>query len=295
MCILTMTLTATAQTRVFRGRVTDEQKNGIPFAVIEAREQRQGVYTDENGYFAFTADTTVVKTLAVFCMGYGQRQLVVAQLPADSLHITLTPQATTLSTVKITARNGKKREGVLGQSRRKLRHIGELFRNYGAETAIKLRADTGQYNATLRAVYVYVSTEGDPTTKFRVHVYEWGDLPSREITDTNVVVAARKGGTWVKVDLSRKKIPVGDGLFVSVEWVAGFGNSQIPMQSTFDSAVAGFNGQVLGITDGYGQASLTYSRKPFSSEWQYYDDPRAMRRGGYFLNPMIYCTYTYQR
>jgi hypothetical protein len=289
-----MTLTATAQTRVFSGRVTDEKKNGIPFAIIEAREQRQGVYTDENGYFAFTADTTVVKTLAVFSMGYAQRQLQVALLPADSLHITLTPQATTLGTVKITARKGKKREGILGHSRRKLPYHGKLFRNYGAETAIKLRADTGRYNATLREVYVYISPEGEPTTKFRVHVYEWDDLPKREITDTNVVVAARKGGTWVKVDLSSRKIPVGEGLFVSVEWVAGFGNTQIPLQSTSDSAVVGFNGQVLGITDGYGQASITYSRKPFSSEWQYYDDPRAMRRGGYFLNPMIYCTYIYQ-
>lgn len=289
---LLFVLQSAAQQRVFKGRVVDDKKQGIPYAIIEAKEQHQGVYTDENGYFAFTADAAMVRTLAVFCMGYEEQELLTANLPQDSLLIQLKQRATTLKTVQIKSHKGKRRTTVLGKGRRALKYDGDMYRMYGAETAIKLKADTGQYEATLKEVYVYVADEGEPTTRFRVKVYEWGELPEREITDSNVIVHATKGGKWVKVDLSNKYIPVGDGLFVGVEWIAGFGNKEVGLQSE-KGDVQGFNGQVIGITDGYGQPSITYSRKPFSKEWEYYDPADARRKGGYFLNPMIYCTYTY--
>jgi len=288
-----VSVTAVAQTRIFRGRVTDEQGTGLAFAVIEAKEQHKGVYTDESGYFTFIGNVAEMKTLAVFCLGFERQELDVANLPQDSVIIRLHPKATTLKTVQITAHQGKRRTGILGRGRRALRHDGELYRNYGAETAIRLKADTGQYEAELKNIYVYITKEGDPETRFRIHVYEWGDLPEREITDSNVIAHARKGGTWVKIDLSDKRIPVGDGLFVSIEWVSGFGNKEIGMQSSYAAEVAGFNGMVPGITDGYGAPSITYTRKPFEKEWTHYDAPDAARKGGYFLNPMIYCTYSY--
>ncbi|GAA4464083.1 hypothetical protein GCM10023093_13730 [Nemorincola caseinilytica] len=273
--------------------MVDDKHNGIPFAVIEARERHEGVYTDANGYFAFSGDTAIIRTLAVFCMGYEEQVLHTATLPADSLTIQLRPKATTLRAVQVKPREGKVRNGILGRSKRKLSKDGDLFRKYGAETAILLTADTGQYDATLRDVYVYITGEGAPTSYFRVHVYEYDSLPGREVTDSNVVVHARKGNSWVRVDLRSKYIPVGKGLFVSVEWVSGFGNTMSALASEQHAEVVGFNGQVVGITADYGKPSCTYSRAPFSDQWEYYDDPAAQRKGGYFLNPMIYCTYTY--
>lgn len=274
------------------GRVTDKGNRGIPFAVITVKGQNMGIYTDEHGAFAFTGDPGNVRTLVVSCMGYAPKEVNTDILPADSVVIVLEQQAARLREVSIVGKKGKTRRGTLGRPRKKLDHDGDCYRRYGSETAILLDADTA-HDGILDAVYVYITGEGEPQTKFRIHVYEKAELPGNEITDSNVVVQARKGNSWVRVDLAARRIPVNEGLFISVEWVAGYGNNQQALQSEKNPEVVNYNGQVLGITASYGKPSRTYSRKPFAKEWEYYDAADAQRKGGYFLNPMIMATYTY--
>lgn len=44
----------------FRGRVTDQSNNGIPFANVTAIQDNAGTYTDANGYFNFRSPDTVL-------------------------------------------------------------------------------------------------------------------------------------------------------------------------------------------------------------------------------------------
>lgn len=289
---LLFTAICVGQNRVFMGRVADRQNRPVPFAVIEAKGLGTGVYTDEQGVFAFWGDAMRIQTLVVSCLGYATKEINTDILPADSVLITLEHKATRLKEVTITGKNGKESIGILGRSRKKLHADGDCYRMYGSETAIRLESNKA-HDGILESVYVYITGEGDPKTKFRVHVYEYGDLPEREITDSNVIAQAKKGNTWVRVDLSAKRIPVNEGLFLSIEWISGYGNSQQTLQSEKNPEVTQYNGQVLGITSGYGKPSYTYSRQPFSKEWIYYDAPDAQRKGGYFLNPMIMATYSY--
>lgn len=274
------------------GRVVDKEKRGIPFAVVEAKDMNQGVYCDDNGVFAFTGNADQIKTLVIFCLGYEKKEISTEILPLDSIIVELNTKVATLKAVSIKAKKGTPTEGVLGKSRRQLEYAGDCYRYYGSETAIRLKADTA-HNGILKAVYVYITDEGDWKTKFRVHLYEWDSLPHKELTDTSLVVQATSGNSWVKVDVSSLKILVNKGLFASVEWISGYGNTQRKLQSDKNPEVSDYNGQVLGLTSDYGKPSKTYSRKPFSKKWIYYDSPDAQRKGGYFLNPMIYCTYTY--
>jgi hypothetical protein len=289
---LLLSLQCAAQSRIFAGRVTDKEKRGIPYAVVAIKDRNEGVYTDENGRFAFTANADEVRAVVVSCIGYEPQEVSAELVPVnDSMMITLKPKAVTMKAISVTGKKGKVREDILGRSRKHLPHDGECYRYYGAETAIKLAADTG-HGGTLKHIFVYITGEGAFDTRFRVHVYRWGALPGEELTDSNLVVQAKKGNSWVDVDVSRMMIPVDSGLYVSVEWISGFGNTLIPQVSQKTPEVS-YNGQVPGITAGYGKPSRTYSRQPFSKEWIYYDSADAKRKGGYFLNPMIYCTYTY--
>ncbi len=287
-------LSSRAQYRIFTGRVIDGQRKGIPFAVVEVKDKHQGVYCDENGFFSFSGDATFLNTLVVSCMGYERKEINTDILPlSDSLIIELKTKVANLKEVSITSKKGIPKQATLGKNRRQLSYTGDCYRYYGSETAIRLMADTTQSGGTLNAIYVFITDEGDFNTRFRVHVYRWDTLPKNEITDSNLIVQATEGNTWVKIDVSKKKIPVGKGLFVSVEWISGFGNTRQSLQSAKNPEVINYNGQVLGLTSDYGKPSRTYSRSPFTKKWIYYDAAEAQRKGGYFLNPMIYCTYTY--
>jgi len=288
-------LSSGAQERLFFGRVTDRYKKGIPFAVVEAKGRNEGVYCNEQGVFSFRGNADSIKTLVIFCLGFEKKEISTEILPLDSIVVELHPKAANLKEVAIKGKKGKLKEGTLGKSRKKLNYTGDCYRYYGSETAILLKGD-GEEDAMLKDVYVYITNDGDYTTKFRVHVYEWDSattVPTHEITDSNVIAGAKSGNTWVRVSMADKRIPVNEGVFVSVEWVAGFGNNEHSLQSSLNPEVTGYNGQVLGLTSDYGRESITYSRKPFQTEWVYYDPPDAQRKSGRFLNPMIYCTFSY--
>ncbi len=290
--LIFISLPMLAQNRPFYGRVMDNQKRGIPFAIVQVKGRNEGVYCDDQGVFSFSGNADSIKTLIVSCMGFDKKEIPTEILPLDSILVELPMKATTLREVSIRAKKGKPVEAVLGKSRKQQHYVGDCYRYYGAETAIKLAADP-KHSGTLKTIYIYVSDEGAYKTKFRVHVYQWDSLPTVELTDTNLIANAEQAGQWVTVDVSSLKIPVSEGVFVSVEWVAGFGNTQRVLQSDKNPEVSTYNGQVIGLTSDYGKPSRTYSRKPFHSDWEYYDSPDAQRHGGYFLNPMIYCTYTY--
>ena len=253
------------------------------------------MYCDEHGVFTFRGNADSIKTLAISCLGYEQKDIPTEILPLDSIIVELHSKVATLKEVAITGDKGNFKTGILGKGPKKLNYTGDCYRYYGSETAILLKGDAEE-EGILKDVFIYITNDGDPYTKFRVHVYAWDtatSLPSREITDSNLIASAKSGNTWVKVSLADKRIAINGGIYVSVEWIAGFGNNEHKLQSSINPEVTAYNGQVLGLTSDYGRDSKTYSRKPFHKEWEYYDPMDAQRKSGRFLNPMIYCTYTY--
>lgn len=56
-------------TNIFRGRVTDEQNVGIPFANVTNLDENTGTYSDANGYFNLTYPDTVL-TVQVRSIGF---------------------------------------------------------------------------------------------------------------------------------------------------------------------------------------------------------------------------------
>jgi hypothetical protein len=274
-----------AQERTITGKVVDNEMKGIPFCLVKAKDRNAGTYCDENGVFSLTINTDTVKSLMFACMGYERKELAVDNMPKESITVDLRKATLVLSPVVITDKKGKARSGILG--RKAVKHTGDCYQRYGDEDAVFLKADSAK-TGVLKEVYVYVTDEGIPNSKFRIHVYAKDpvtNLPAEELTDSNLIVNAKRGNEWVKADLSNKNIGVGKGVYISVEWISGFGNSGKALQSSKNPEVSGHYGQVMGLTLNYGVQHM-YHRNTFNGTWGFsYAD---------YLCPMIYGTYVYK-
>jgi len=278
---------AMSQMRTIQGQIIDEYEKGIPFAVVQAKEQNIGVYCDSNGEFSLRINTDSIKRIIFYCMGYNRREIAVKDIPDGKIHIKLQEENIKLDEVAVKWKKRKVREAILGK--KNISNKEDPFNlgangKYGDEYAIFLKADLSRHSI-LKNVFVFVTDEGIPTTKFRMHVYDkdsatW--MPLHDITDSNIIIHADHGNEWVKVDLSNKQIPVNDGVFISIEWVSGYGNDSSIRQST---PVAYANGQVIGMTEGYNNMGfISVERLRFTDKWITMGMP---------FNLEIYGTYTY--
>lgn len=284
---------AFAQERFFYGRVVDQKKNGIPFCIVEAKDRYEGVYCDEQGVFSFYANTDSIKVLMFYVIGYLKKEISVQNLANDSIIIELQEQPINLKEITIFPKK-ESRKKILGKKR--LKYNGDGYSKYGNESAIFLHAEPNK-NRFLNEVFIFITSKGVPNTKFRIHIYEKDSithLPGKELTDSNLIVNAITGNEWVKADLSSRRISIKDGIFISVEWISGYGNNQTKMALIqHDDIIATYNGQVLGLTSHYGLQSLSYYRTGFNNKWSFSDPMKYSFKVYRFLNPMIYCTYRY--
>lgn len=289
-CLITLNLFS--QERAFFGRVIDQEtKEGIPFCVVKVKDRNEGVYTDENGRFAFTANSDSAKTFIFYCLGYNKLELQASQLSNDSIQVMLRKEYSALKEVVISDREGKTKSLYMGK--KKSKHHGDCYQKYGEEDAVFLKADKTK-DGILKEVLVYITDEGVPDSKFRMHIYTKDsatNLPAEELTDSNLIVHANKGNEWVKADLSSKRIHIGDGVFISVEWISGHGNTDKALQSVKHTEVNAHNGQVLGLTrnswKGKGAIKYMYHRDAFDTRWRFNYSP--------LLCPMIYGKYIYYK
>lgn len=293
-CIIT--INSFSQSRKFYGKVVDVNKKGIPFVLVQLKDKNQGFYCNENGGFAFNLNMDTVKTIVFYCIGYKKHEINVAALSKDSIVIELEEENVNLKEVIVTDKGDKKRirHGILGKKNINNKVQGERGAAYGSlgyEDAIFLKADSNR-NGVFEKIFVYVTDEGMPTSKFRVHVYNQDNIdpkttmPGEDIIDSNVIVQANKGNEWVKVDLSSRRIPIKSGVFISVEWIGG--------NAEWKTKYGGrAYGQVMGVTEGYWKRGfITVGRTAFDRQWVVDAHPVFSKKN--LLNYMIYATYTYR-
>ena len=281
---------------------------GIPNATIKAEGRQEVFYCNSKGVFSFRANPDSIEAFFVFSLGYEQEELFVDDMGKDSVFVTLKKSYTMLKTASVSAKSGNFREAVAGSE--KSAHASGCYLSIKDEIALFFPIDA-ERNATLKEINVFITKEGTPGNKFLVHVYKTDSAtggPGAEITDSLVALQARRGNEWLSADLSDKLIPLKGGVFVSVEWVPGYGNDYIPWPmkthnyySGADSLREYYNGQVLGLTWLAGPEPKVYRRyarnifeKNDAGKW-YLTHPHEGHRLGQWITPMIYFTYTYMQ
>lgn len=268
-----------AQTRIFRGLVTDEANKAIPFAAIQVKGAAEGGYCDEEGNFRLSVKSADAKELTFFCVGYQPVDMAMADMAGKEIHVVLKEKYNQLDEVAITAKATKKtgKSKILGESG--LTCEGQAYMNVGTEYGIYLRQGNA-IGGTLEAVYIYITNLGIPDSRFRIHVYDAdgrNHLAGEDITGGNVIVHAAKGDEWVRIDVSDKNIPIKGGIIVSMEWIATHGNDNTIQKK----GVMNYQGAVMGLTTSYGQMHK-FVRFPFENR---------QASNAEWLVPMIYCTY----
>ncbi len=280
-----------AQTVHFYGKVLDDKGAGIPFATVGIKDKNQGVYCDELGNFSFSAPLDSIKGIVFHCVGYKEKVVEVSSKPTDPIIVKLERNEVILGGVLVKGeKNAKYRVGYLGK---KTKHYGDCYYRSGDEIAIFLPPQN-RNKGFVKEVYVYITNEGIFTNKFRVHIYEIDttrNSPGRDISDGNIIVAAIKGNEWVKVDVSEKNIPVGQGVFVSMEWISGYGNNISLLQSKKNPVVEKYHSPVLGLSKTHIVRLDIFWRDVFKDDWH----QQVGTFGNFGLVPMIYGTYTYKR
>ncbi len=302
---------AYSQVFILYGRIVDEHKKGIPGCGVEDTLNHDGVLTDAHGYFSipFLPDST--KALKFYGLGYGSKIIPTDELikyKNDTLVVVLTAANYSLNAVKVTGKKEKMKQRVLGVRRQK--QVGHFYGDFGDEYAICLQADPDNREGYLKEVFIYITDDGAPASKFKVNVYKKDSVklaPGVNLTG-GIIAHGTKGNEWIRVDVSDKRIPIMGGVFVGVEWIAEGNTDEIfaldqPAMFKWSTGrfndQSGFRGQVIGSTWDYGRLNRTFDKDKSSGKWSYWEIGAPKRwdvfTRGHWWNPMIYCTYTYSK
>ena len=297
-----------AQMRAFFGRIVNKDNKGIPNSFVKVEKANQTYLCDSKGEFYFKADIAADDSFSFYGQGFDKTTIELDVLPEDSIIVELQKKSNRLQEAVVGAHGGHKREAIAGAGR--TGHDAGCYLTFKDEIALFLPVDSLR-NGLLNEVNVFITKNGEAVTnKFIVHIYERDSTgaPGEEVTDSTLVLSARKGNEWVSADLTNKKIQVKGGLFVSVEWVVGYKNDGYPWlingASNYyagnDSLRTFYNGQVLGLTwlhDVKPVVYRRYARTTFENtapdKWFLTPPLVGGRKRNECITPMMYFTYTY--
>jgi len=274
------------------GTVKNDEGKPIDLCVIKAANSNHATYSNQRGEFSLEYDADSTHSVILFCMGYETKEVSIG---GDTLRVVLKRKANKLNDVVVSADQdrGKIKQGLLGK--KNLKPFGICTGDTGNEWAIYLATDSSRHGL-LENIYFYITDEGIPDSRFRVHVYDIDSdyMPGNDLMDSTVIIHAKEGNEWISADVGSRHIPVGRGVFISMEWISGYGNNPALVTSKKFPAQPAFNGQVLAGTEGYHkQFSLCYVRRNINRPWKYLVMAGNARRN--VVNPMIYATYTYRK
>jgi hypothetical protein len=289
--LLPSTLSYSQQRKVY-GMVKSEDGQPVEFCLVKTVNSDRSTSCDAQGEFFLVYDADSTNALFFYCLGFESKEV---RIDGDSLSVVLKHKVNKLTDIVVLAthEHGPVKSDIMGMSA--LTPHGICTGRIGSEVAVFLGAD-GRRHGMLENIYFYITKEGIPNSKFRVHVYEVDSnyLPGTDLLGDAVIAHGNDGDEWVSVNVSSSHIAVGYGVFIAMEWIAGYGNSPAIVTSKKYPAQPPFNGQALAFTEDYNKrSSILYMRESTRMPWADIFTPDPARRN--ILHPMIYATYVYYK
>ncbi len=215
---------ATAQNpdaNVLSGQVTDAQKRPLAYVSIGVVNTSTGTVSDENGQYVLYLQTT--QTEVLFSMiGYKSVKINLETLRQNKGLVVMQEQVQQLAEVVITNRELKTK--VIGSSDTKTNSStnfaisGKPRQNLGAEIGRKFNLPSRPTRLLKYRVYVKCGFE---EATFRVNVYAHKDFSN--LLNNNIYCTAKKGQSWLEIDLTPYDIVTDENVVISLQWVAATG------------------------------------------------------------------------
>ena len=268
----------------------------LPYATIEIFNLKTGTIADKNGIFHFeiTPKNLTDDTICFSYVGYETTKMSIEDFIQSSGIIELNDMPVMLGEITVIP---KKYSTIIAGIKDNEPSSPQYANLFGANKGNFIE-NKQKKKGWIKSVSYYIHTDGNPTTPFRVRVYDIDEnkLPGKDILNKNVVVSASKPG-WFAVDLSEYNIPFpSEGVFVMMEWI----NSGDKYYFEKDFTVKGKNGQTEIVKKKYyGQSLGTISKKGgvvlwgnnLGNEWIPYD----FNYKGQYPNAMINSEIIYEK
>jgi hypothetical protein len=279
------------------GEIIDYKTNqALPYATIEIFNLKSGTITDKNGIFhlEIKPNDLITDSLNFSFVGYETKKMSINDFLKTEKIIKLKEKPIEIGEIKIIPK--KYSEIIIGIKDKKpwSKQYSNLFSGNKGNYIKNKKEKTGW----IKSVSYYIHPDGNPTTPFRVRIYDVSKdkKPGKDILNHNLVVSAKKSG-WFTVDVSEYNIPFPEnGAFVMMEWI----NSGDEYYFEKEVPRKGKNGQPEMVKRKfYGQSLGTVSKKGgvvmwgnnLGYEWAAHD----LSNKGNYVNAMINAEIIYEK
>ena len=140
-CLLFASLVCGAQTTKVRGRVTDENGEGIPFAGVYFKGTTVGITTDLEGYYNIETRDPQCVVLAAQLLGYDTRMAMVNFGQFNEVNFVLPLTDNRLTGAKVRADNKKARELLANIQKHRSTNDPDAHQEYVCEVYNKMELD----------------------------------------------------------------------------------------------------------------------------------------------------------
>ncbi len=206
----------------FKGRITNEKNEGIPYASIGSIKQNIGILSDENGSFNLElSDYNEADSIKFFAIGYKERYISISELIKEGLNeFQLLEEGKVLEEVEVSAKKlYRKKVGVIKYDKTNCSGFVGIGSNWkGVETAIRIPNSNKQLLKVVDFQFYIIKNTLTDSLMFRLNVYSSNEfLPTKNILKKSIVFKTAVKQGEVSLDLSAYDIRAYDDFFVSLE------------------------------------------------------------------------------
>lgn len=284
-----------------KGQVVDKKTNEpIAYSTLLIESLKTGTLANMNGDYKLTiAEEKLKDTVIISALGYEIKKMTLAALSKEKNGIVkLNKKVYILNEVIIKPKTPK----IVNLGIHDKKPYSELISSvFGANIGLFI-ANKLNIIGLLKSVSFYIRNDGMPTAPFRIRIYGVNPInkqPDMDLLNKNVIVSGKKGGGWLKVDLSKYNIIFPkEGFFVMAEWIYSGDqyyykkeiNKWVNNSETNEKEIGTFYGPMFAITKHNSLEKLTWVRRSIGFPWVTHDFPYK----GKYYNIMINADIEFQ-